>query len=88
MLNGIKQTSSAPNFFNIRRQASIEWLRSIHVDPFQSFRSPDSGKKEDFYVHVMNERPKPLLETQWESGAMHAHSADLAVRIATARSRR
>jgi hypothetical protein len=88
MLSSITPPWPIRNFFNVRRQASIEWLRSIHVDPFQSFKCRDSGKDEDFYIHVMNERPKPVVETDWELNDMHEHSENLAVRIAAARARR
>ena len=78
----------SPNFFNIRRQTSIDWLLSIHMDPFQKFKNLKNGKIEDFYLHIMKALPKLAVETDWELATIHHHSADLAARIATARARR
>ena len=78
----------SPNFFNIRRQTSIDWLLSIHMDPFQKFKNLKSGKIEDFYLHIMKAMPKLVVETDWELANIHHHIADLASRIATARARR
>lgn len=88
MRSDLSAPPPSPNFFNIRRQTSIDWLISINVDPFKGFKNLKSGKSEDFYLHVMKEMPKLAVETEWELATIHHHSNDLAARIATARARR
>ena len=78
----------APNFYNIRRGICIDWLLSVKIDPFQTFKNPKSGEAEDYYLHVMREMPKLAEETDWELAAIHKHSNNLTARIAAARARR
>lgn len=88
MHNTLNAPPSTPDFPNIRRQASIDWLLSIKIDPFQKVKNNEDGECVDFYVHDMNEMPRLTAETDWELGVMRSHCDDLATRIATARTRR
>lgn len=87
MRSDLHPPPQAPNFYNLRRQASIDWLLSIKVNPFQKFKNLETGQDEDFYLHVMRAMPKLLVETDWELASFRDHSADLAARITAARNR-
>lgn len=77
----------SPDFHNVLRQSSIDWILSIKVNPFQKFRNPETGKDEDFYLHVMRAMPKLALQIDWELEVFRRHGVDLEGRITAARSR-
>jgi len=76
-----------PNFYNMRRQSSIDWLLSIKANPFERYHDPETGQEEDFYLHIMKAMPKPIAETDWELARMRSYSDDLTTRIAAAKNR-
>ncbi|PKU24682.1 hypothetical protein [Telmatospirillum siberiense] len=84
--------ASAPDFHNNRRQAAIDHLLKIGVNPFEAtFVIPEarhpgtSSEFEDRYIHEMRTMPRLPVETAWELADMRAHIKSLSAHIAAQR---
>lgn len=81
-----------PDFRNNRRQAAIDRLLKIGINPFEAMLlapgvlQPESlASVEDRYIHEMRTMPRLDIETTWELADMKERVTNLTSRIFEAR---
>ncbi|HIJ38575.1 MAG TPA: hypothetical protein HPP80_06725 [Rhodospirillaceae bacterium] len=80
-----------PNFHNHRRQAAIDQLITLGINPFQRMpvlpgTGPSHGDFEDRYLSDVRSMPRLPIEIDWDKRQTRTQLDDLAARISAARS--
>ncbi|HXP96582.1 MAG TPA: hypothetical protein VN809_07715 [Telmatospirillum sp.] len=92
MLSRQSLRAPPPNFYNNRRQAAIDHLIKVGLNPFDSVtigpvvHPPEPlTNLEDRYLREMRTMPRLPVEMAWELTDMKAQIAGLTARISNAR---